>query len=263
MSHSGRAAMALAVASGLAGATAVDAAPIAPSVAVNFASDQPGRTGATSEVTGPAGVLSTVNWNNASGQTGTLSNVTADLAGVATPTTSGVTFNSDVGNWSSTGRGEENNTGTGENGDLMSGYLDTNNTSNVIISTTGLTTQGIPGPFNVHVYVQGGVNGRGGTYNVTSTGGYNVTDTHDTTAAFDGTFVEDTDVAGTTPGSNYIVFRGVPGDFTLTTTPVNGGGTLRANVNAIEIVAVPEPTTVGLVALGALGLLARRRRPSP
>lgn len=263
MSHSGRAAMALAVASGLAGATAVDAAPLAPSVAVNFAADQPGRTGATSEVTGPAGVLNTVNWNNTTGQSGTASNVVADVAGVSTPTTIAVNYAATVGNWSSTGRGEENNTGTGENGDLMSGYLDTSNTSNVIISTTGLTTQGIPGPFNVYVYVQGGVNGRGGTYNLTSTGGYNVTDSHDTTAAFDGTFVEDTDLAGTTPGSNYLVFRGVPGDFTLTTTPVNGGATLRANVNAIEIVAVPEPATIGLLGLGALGLLARRRRPSP
>src|SRR5688500_623692 len=110
MSKRGRAALALAVASGLAGATAVSASPILPSVAVKFAADQPGRTGGDSTVTGPAGVLNTVNWNNTSGQSGSGSNLTADLNGVATPTTVNVSYSAAVGNWSSTGRGEENNT---------------------------------------------------------------------------------------------------------------------------------------------------------
>ena len=40
----------------------------------------------------------------------------------------------------------------------------------------------------------------------------------------------------------------------------NTGGALTVNGTTINIIAVPEPTSLSLLALGALGLISRRRR---
>src|SRR5436190_10995049 len=172
------------------------AAIVGPSIAIKFGADQPGRTGGDSTVTGPAGVLNTVNWNNTTGPaaagSSSASNLVADLNGVSTPTTASVSWTVTGGVWSSTGKGEENNTASGENGDLMAGYLDTGGgPAGVTITATNIPAS-IAGPlgntpYKVYVYIQGGVNGRGGTYTITGT-----TEQHTTTAVFDGTFIEDT-----------------------------------------------------------------------
>jgi hypothetical protein len=256
-------AIALAAAAAL-GALA-QAAPTTPSIAIKFGANEPGRPGDTNgAVNGAAGVLGTVNWNNMSGGTqATPQPLTADVAGtaLALPTTT-VAWSS-AGTWSSTGRGEENNTGTGENGDLMAGYLDTGTVEEMGVSITvaGLPpVEGLP-LFDVYVYIQGGVNGRGGNYTIAPTTMEHVGDT-----GFAGTFAEDTLDPGTTPGSNYLVFRGLSGSgFTLTSTPTTGSSATdvaRAPINAIEIVAapIPEPATIALVGLGASALLLRRRR---
>ena len=234
--------------------TGSEAAPTVPSIAIKFGTDQP-VAGTTVE--GPAGVLNTVNWNNFAGpnqavpQTLNLDVNSGSLASTAT-----VVWSS-AGTWASYGKGEENNTGTGENRELMGGYLDTTGLGGtpVRVDVTGLNSSGFTIGYDVYVYIQGGVNGRGGTYTL---GG--VTDTHATTAAFTGTFIEDTDVAGTTPDSNYLVFRNVTGDaVTLTATPTIGNPA-RAPVNAIEIVAVPEPTALSALLGGCAVLLGLRRR---
>ncbi len=41
---------------------------------------------------------------------------------------------------------------------------------------------------------------------------------------------------------------------------ISEGGTSAANFDSVSLDAIPEPSTVGLFALGALGLLGRRRR---
>lgn len=245
-----------------------DAAPGLPSIAIKFGADQPDgppddpSDGNTSQVNGPAGVLNTATWNNFTGPNQAVPQLlNADVAGVVTPTPATVTWSSN-GVWSSTGRGEENNNApAGDNRDLMAGYLDTGGVGQPGISLTVAGIPSVPGLplYDVYVYVQGGVNGRGGNYAIGGT-----TMEHNVTAAFDGTFLQDALDPGTTAGSNYLVFRGLSGPtFTLTATPTVGAPA-RAPINGIEIVAVPEPSTVALLGLGvvfvSVGALWRRRR---
>jgi hypothetical protein len=242
---------------------AADAAPMLTSIPIKFASDQPGRDGDdNSIVNGAAGVLNTVNWNNLTGQTGAGVALTLDENGNVVSGSPTVDFAGSAGNWSSTGKGEENNVASGENGDLMAGYLDTNAADPTILTVSGLNYANSPFAlgYDVYVYAQGGVNGRGGTYTLGAT-----TLFHEVTSAFDGTFLEDITPDQADPetfGSNYMVFRNVTGDsFTLTATPTFGA-VARAPVNAIEIVAVPEPASFAALAGGVALLLGVRRRRS-
>jgi hypothetical protein len=244
-----------------------NAAPAAPSIAINFASDEPVLTppgvGSPISTAGPAGVLNTVRWNNLTGADSTAPiTLNADVAGTLTPTAATVIWSS-PNTWASTGRGEENNTApAGNNKSLMTGYIDTLGVGEEGTSITVANlppVQGFPF-FDVYVYIQGGANNRGGTYTI---GG--VTKEHTVLGPFTGAFVEDTIDPGTTPDSNYIVFRGLGGTgFTLTSTPTLGSPA-RAPITAIEIVAspVPEPGTIALLGTGAVlavGMYLRRRR---
>jgi hypothetical protein len=271
-----RAALTVISAAGLSVAysTTVDAAPLAPSIAIKFAAEQPGNGAPGSNVVGPAGVLNTATWNNFTGAFGGPSPpLTADVGGAPTATAATVTWVSN-NTWSSTGAGEENNTApAGENRDLMTGYLDTLGVGTPGVELTVANLPPVPGFnfFDMYVYIKGGVNGRGGTYTLSGTPAIGTTTLeHTGDAAFNGTFVEDTLDPGTTPGSNYIVFRGIPlipgGNVTLTSTPLFGNPA-RAPINGIEIVAnpVPEPSTLALLGLGVItvgGLAWRRRRES-
>jgi hypothetical protein len=237
-------------------APASDASPTGRSIAIKFGVEQPGRE--NSIVDGAAGVLNTLNWNNFSGPNqATPQLLTVDLNSGSIASTATIVWSSN-NTWSSTGLGEENNTGTGNNGDLMAGYLDTGGLGGVgvTINVTGLNASGFSLGYDVYVYIQGGVNGRGGDYVL---GG--VTNSHTGDSPFTGTFLEDNDLPGTPAGSNYIVFRNVIGDgFMLTGTPLIGNPA-RAPVNAIEIRAVvPEPTSVAALAGGIGVLLGLRRR---
>jgi hypothetical protein len=144
-------------------------------IAIKFAADQPDGAGGDGEsvVTGPAGVNNTIGWNNfgVMGQP-EVPNQTVpqalniDVGGTSSPSPATVTWTSN-NIWSSTGRGEENNTATGENRDLMAGYLDTGD-----VGGNGATVNiaGLPasltggGGYDVYVYIKGGINGRGGDY---------------------------------------------------------------------------------------------------
>src|SRR5712671_3318661 len=62
-----------------------------PSISVNFGANEGGGSLVGTDV---AGVVPTANWNNASGNTGTISGLNQDLAGVASATGVNVTWNS-------------------------------------------------------------------------------------------------------------------------------------------------------------------------
>ena len=259
----GRRLAAIGIAVMIAGGNAI-AAPARPSIPINFAADEPAGS-ALFSVDGPAGVLNTATWNNTTLLNGGPVSLNQDLNGSATATTATVTWSSN-NTWTSTGRGEENNFATGENRDLMAGYLDTAGVGGTpaIVTVSGLNFPSSPFTlgYDVYVYSQGGVNGRGGTYTIGATSIY-----HEATEAFSGVFIEDTTVDTPTGpegsfGSNYMVFRNVTGDsFTLQGVPTVGNPA-RAAINAIEIVAVPEPMSVAAIAGGVALLLGWRRRRS-
>jgi PEP-CTERM motif len=235
----------------------VDATPTGESISINFGADQP--TGdARSDVMGAAGLAGTVNWNNFDGASGTSVPLIMDVSGTSVPSTATVTW-STATTWASTGNGEENNTApAGNDRNLMTGYLDASETTVTQVTVSGLDDVFSDG-YNVVVYVQGGVNGRGGQYTI------NAEDQISTLnlvqeAAFDGTFVP-----GGQPGANYLVMAGFTSpQFTLTATPTVGT-TVRSPINGIEIVhvVIPEPSAVVLMGLGLVGLVGfvyRRRR---
>jgi hypothetical protein len=242
-----------------------DGAAMVASLSIKFGADEVNGVGGQSFVDSAAGVLNTATWNNTQFLSGGPTPLNQDLAGVSTPTTATVTWSS-PNTWTSTGRTEENNTATGENRDLMAGYIDTLaiGGQGAIVTVTGLNFPASPFTlgYDIYVYIQGGVNARGGTYSI-GTGDFY----HEVTTAFDGTFVEDTTPDTPTGpegsfGSNYLVFRNVSGDSFTLTSAATFGGTPRAPINAIEVVAVPEPVNVAAIAGGVALLLGWRRRHS-
>jgi hypothetical protein len=258
---SGRARQALVLSASTAAAAfglssqSAEAAPSTPSIGIKFGTDRPGRPGdANSEVNSAAGVLNTVIWNNTSGASSVSAvSLNADVAGSSAATGATVTWSS-PNTWSSTGAGEENNTASGENGDLMAGYLDTGGVGGQGVSITVANLPAVPA-FDVYVYIQGGANNRGGNYTIAGT-----TKEHAGDSPFTGQFVQDVIDPGSTAGSNYLVFTGLTGTgFTLTTTPTIGSPA-RAGVNAIEIVQTPEPAGLAIVSIAGAALLGRFRR---
>ena len=188
-------------------------------VAINFGADEP--DGNRSDVSGAAGVLGTSNWNNVDGPAGEASGLIADNGGSAADSSISVAWASN-NTWSSQGRGEENNEApAGNDRNMMTGYLDTNNTSQTTVTVSGLPDGA---SYDVVVYAKGGVAGRGGEFSIGDT-----VIPHSTESSFSGSYNYGS-------AGDYIVFKGVTGSsFTLTATPTTGAPP-RAPINGIEVV---------------------------
>ena len=108
----------------------------AANVAINFGADEP--NGAGSAVTGAAGIYGTENWNNLVGASGSAASL---VNGVGDATAISIEWSS-PNTWSSTGRGEENNTApAGNDKNLMTGYIDTGDATGHDIETLGETVR--------------------------------------------------------------------------------------------------------------------------
>src|SRR5258708_1889004 len=107
------------------------------------------------------------NWNNASGNMGTLTGLVEDNGGTAVATTAQVDWTC-PNTWNSTSRGESNNGfPPGPDRILMDGYLDTGNASTTMVTISGIPPEFAVAGFDVYVYLLGGVaSGRGGGYSV-------------------------------------------------------------------------------------------------
>jgi len=251
------------------------------SIGLNFGADatvtKPSATPLTLNPGDFAGVPSVVqaNWNNIKGASGTnIVNIVDDAIDDTSKTTSvSLTFVSN-NTWTSTGDGEENNGfAPGPDRTLMSGYLDTGapSTTSVIISNlpTALTANG----YSVYVYCLGGTdNGR--------SGGYHILDASTKAVLKDYIFVTCTSNAvgyvqapvsinPTVPAvGNYMVFSGLTAkSIIVEATTDHGfggpiGGTWRAPINAIQLVAPPAnfgpPADLAVsISVGAAGVSIR------
>ena len=214
------------------------------SIGINFAADEP-EGNALGFVEGAAGVLGTVNWNNFELLDGFDEPLVMDVSGATSPSTATVEWAS-ANTWSSDGRGNEdlNDAPEGDDRALMLGYLDTNADDPTIITVNDLDAAFTASGYDVYVYALGGVLGRGGDYTIGDQ-----TLPHVDTAlpdlpdrAFDGEFIEGEE-------GHYLVFRGLTdASFELEALPTTGG-TRRAPVNAIEVVAAGNGGVTALQAV--------------
>jgi hypothetical protein len=168
---------------------------------------------------------------------------------------------------------------------MMLGYIDTNDTSTTTVTISGLPASLTNQGYNVILYYDGD-NGTGGT-GQHRVGRYEINGVsqwgRDAGDRFGGTFVQGQTLIDPAPGmsgaaldnqaaavalvpaGNYMVFGGLTApDFTLNVqASVSAGTTNRAALNGMQIVAIPEPSSMALVAIGAvsvLGALTRRAR---
>ncbi len=253
-SSCGLGAATLAAVAAFAGVGAANAAVIG----VNFVGGS-GGTPAGYTVTGTTGVVSQSGWNNETGSSGT---------GIAVTTSSGgaggtITYTSNAT------YALNNFTPANATQQLLGGWLDNYGDSNtppsaadsITVSNLPTSIAGSTGntPYDVYIYLNDGIAGEGGTYTVNgvqeilvSNGSYS-------------SFTAITPGALSSTHGNYYEFTGLTGStltITALATPVNGntGGFYRAPLNGFQIVSVPEPASLGLTAIGALGLLLLKRR---
>lgn len=220
------------------------------SLSVNFGSDQAAL--APSDVTG---VVPSANWNNAPGVSGSLSDLTIDSSGAAVTLAGSAVTWSGSGVWSTN---QESNTSQFANPAdeaMMNGYLDVFQGSPGSILFTGLPN----GLYDIYVYSLTAVDGR-------DSGNIVVNGTQEKSISmFSSSFIEGGGPGGAqdtggTPG-NYNLYPNVNvanGEINITMA----GDTFRAAVNGVEIVQVPEPSSLLLAALSSFGVLGLRRRRS-
>lgn len=233
----------------------------AQSLGLNFGADDPSAEASALLPEEVAGVVPAANWNNLETKSGSVSGLSYDMGGTAVASTASVDW-SVPNTWRS---GDNNAFPEGPDKKLMQGYADSNNTSEggVSIQVTGLDAAFTSVAYDVYVYfVSDSAADRGGAYTIND--GNVELMKYGSTMASPSAYVEDpgTDIDNSIDGT-YLVFSGLTGaSFTLTsdttlTTP-NG---FRAPANAVQIVAVPEPSMAAFLLVG-IGVYAIGRRRS-
>ncbi len=219
-----------------------------------------GSDGIASPVTLPGGAVPQSNWNNIDGASGSLSGL-IDSAGNQTTANAvwlSVSGTGDTGGVTDTGDGQ-----------LMHGYLNADDQW-ASLKVSDLPAEIVALGYDVYVYHES----QGGD------GGIGYFTMNPNPSAFEPLWARDMDgsfgsglglvengydtlaEAEAGSGGNYVVFRGLTGDgFSLRAVGVTGNP--RMPIQGIQIVPVPEPSTLVLAALGLFGLAMlgwRRRR---
>lgn len=228
---------------------------------LNFASTDPDAATSSLGAADVAGVVPQANWNNLTGAAGANVGVlNYNNGGVAVASTATATW-SGPNTWRS---GGNNAFPAGPDRLLVSGYLDSNNTAagGASVAVNNIDAALRTPAYDVYVYfVSDSAEDRGGAYTIDDGSGPQVK--YGSTMAAPTSFIEDpgTDVDNSIDGT-YLRFRNLTGaSFTLiSNTELTTPNGFRAPINAIQIVAVPEPASAALVLCGATALLATARR---
>jgi uncharacterized protein (TIGR03382 family) len=196
-------------------------------------------------VSGTAGVVPAINWNltQESGSANLLDN-----SGASTGTT--LSLAGGFGAWGIGGAVQDPD-GT-YNSAIFSGYYNS-------FSST-LTLGSIPfSTYDIYVYFSSDADGRTGTI---SDGTTTFSFSTDARAKVDAhgnfAFAQTIDTGLSYPSADYAIFSGLSG--TSTTLTIASNPNSGMGIAGFQIVAVPEPGTMTLAALGGLGLLFWRRR---
>jgi hypothetical protein len=221
----------------------------------------PGEGGDPGHLLAPgdtAGVVAASNWNNVlttAPYTSSASNL-VDNTGLATGANVVATA---LNTWS-----YGPNPYTNPNAIMMSSYLDGGSGFipgvNAVVDVTDVPYK----TYEVIVYFSdsgGDPNGTTGVYTLTDGNGASKTFFGWDTAQFAGTFIQSTGTYSGDPNSNgnYMIFYGIStSDFSLVASADPSlGGNLRAPVDSIQIVQLPEPTSVVLLLAGCVAPIAR------
>jgi hypothetical protein len=241
-----------------------------------------GTTGTTTAMTPAetAGVIPAANWNSFIVNTQATAQPLVDATGAGTGAT--VTWTSN-NTW---------NTGTVAgpgNYHMMKGYLDSTETSVTSVNVANLPASLTGSPYSVIMYYDGdnGANNRVGKYSISgaTTGnatywgrdagnatyvgafiiGQTATDPVPGAPQGSGTMDNNAAAANAVPAGNMVIFRGLTGSsFTLSgQASVASDATNRSAIEGFQIMPdtlVPEPGSLGVIGLAAVGLLARRRK---
>lgn len=231
-------------------------------IGLNFSSDRELAEIAPDE---SAGVVPQIRWNNwidipsdvptpptVGDQTGIVSpnaGVVTDDAGVQHP---GVTVS-----WSSVNAWNTNNGVANGDNKLMNGYIDNNaDFPQVSIEVGGLPASITDPGYDVIVYFGSDANGRTGSI-TDGTTTYSYTTFSAQAENFPASYTLTTDTGGGNPDSNYAIFSGHSGSsFNITLDR----GSNNSGIHGLQIVPIPEPSSIALVLLGVIGFAMRYRR---
>lgn len=202
-----------------------------------------------------AGVVPQANWNNTGPNASDGSNISLldDLGGT---TTAKLSFSS-VGPWYTS-------SATPATGDqqLMQGLIYGGNTDKPTVTITNIPYS----QYDVYVYSLGAQTGTSAyitlgstSYYFTSPNGAGAGYVNGVVGPFTFTQATSTTSGSPTANADYVKFSNVTGSsFTVNSTYVSGGNGNVA-INGVQLVQVPEPGTLALLAFGSLAVLHRRK----
>ena len=194
-----------------------------------------------------AGVDNAAYWNSSQGAVGNLLANDGNSSGVS------MTLTGQVGAWGIGGAPAPDPNGL-YNDAIFAGYANTVTATPNTLSLTGISDS----QYNVIVYFSSDTDGRAGTISDgATTYDFSTMTRSMLNSGANATFTQTTDTTSANPSADYAVFSDLTGaSQTLTLTAgVNGMG-----ISGFQIVAVPEPGTMALAALGGASLLFWRRR---
>lgn len=204
-----------------------------------------------------AGVAAAANWNNSWPANPTVNLM--DNSGAAT--TLGLAYGS-FNTWHIQSSAPGQDADGSYNRNLLNGYLNSGPAAwGPSITNSYVSLSQIPySVYDIYVYFSSDTAGRNGSVSDGSTTYYFSTLGSASISGANALFTQTTDTLGVNPGANYAIFAGLSGASQTLTLNMLSGNDQWGGIAGFQVVAVPEPGTMALAAMGGLGVLMFRRR---